>query len=297
MAKTIDTLIEDIDLLFKNGKEISDDNLKIFADNLIALIKDRFKKREDEPSKIRMSRIGLKNLKLWRDYHEPIPRTRVGDLKFLYGDIIEQVILLLAKEAGHSVTEEQATVIVDDVEGHTDCIIDGVVVDVKSTSNFAFKKFMNGTLETNDPFGYIAQLSGYMHAYETDKGAFLAVNKETGQIALTKLHPMDTVHAPTRIKEVKEIISSPTPPSTKCYEPEAYGKSGNKALNKNCSFCGHKFKCWADANGGAGIRQFKYANEIVDLVEVLNTPKVEEIRPSGGNNSSQLEDFTKEGEQ
>ena len=41
-----------------------------------------------------------------------------------------------------------------------DCKIDGVVTDVKSTSTFGFKKFKDGSLAFDDPFGYIAQIKG-----------------------------------------------------------------------------------------------------------------------------------------
>ena len=277
MTKTIDTLLDNIENLFINGKDLDETNLNIFLSNLKEILIDRFKKKEDQKPGLRMSRIGVPNLRLWYDYYEPIPRDRVADFKFLYGDLIEQLMLLLVKEAGHLVEDEQATVVVDGIEGHIDCRIDGYVVDIKSTSNFAFKKFLHGTLDGNDPFGYIAQLSGYMHAYNTDKGAFLAANKETGQRALYKPQAIDMINVPARIKEVKEVVSKAVKPTAKCYPPTPYGKSGNLTLDKNCSYCPHKFKCWMDANNGKGIRQFKYANETVDFVSVVNEPRVEEI--------------------
>ena len=51
-----------------------------------------------------------------------------------------------------------------------DCKIDGEVVDVKSASAMSFKKFKNGTLYEDDPFGYIAQLAGYEHNEGTNNG-------------------------------------------------------------------------------------------------------------------------------
>ena len=45
-----------------------------------------------------------------------------------------------------------------------DCKIDGVVTDVKSVSTFGFKKFKDGSMALDDPFGYVAQIKGYAHS-------------------------------------------------------------------------------------------------------------------------------------
>ena len=36
------------------------------------------------------------------------------------------------------------------VQGHMDCVIDGEVIDIKTASGFAFKKFKDGTLREDD---------------------------------------------------------------------------------------------------------------------------------------------------
>ncbi len=232
-----------------------------------------------------MSKLGTPNRKLWFEFNHELKEEEKSSnsLKFLYGDILEQLVILLAKESGHTVEDEQSEVEIDGIKGHKDCKIDGVTVDIKSASNFAFKKFALGTLYKDDPFGYIAQLSSYMYADNNDKGAFVAINKENGQIAVLNLDSIDAIHPPTRIKEVKEVVASPEPPTKKCYEPEPYGTSGNIVLNKNCSYCLFKDACWKEANNGQGLRRFQYSNGIVDFVEVLNTPRVPEILPNGGN--------------
>ena len=51
-----------------------------------------------------------------------------------------------------------------------DCTIDGEVVDIKTASGFAFKKFKDGTLAEQDAFGYLPQLAGYEEAEGTKKG-------------------------------------------------------------------------------------------------------------------------------
>ena len=62
-------------------------------------------------------------------------------LKFLTGDVMEEVILFLAKASGHEVEGEQDELIIGGVIGHRDGIIDGHLVDTKSASPYSFKKF------------------------------------------------------------------------------------------------------------------------------------------------------------
>ena len=85
-------------------------------------------------------------------------------IKFLYGHLLESVAILLIKLSGHTVTDMQKEVEVDGIKGHMDCKIDGEVVDIKTASNFSFKKFSSGALVDDDPFGYMAQLAGYEEA-------------------------------------------------------------------------------------------------------------------------------------
>ena len=66
-----------------------------------------------------------------------------------------------------------------------------MTIDVKSCSSYAFKKFKEGRLRDDDPFGYISQLSSYVYAGKDDPlvtnkthGAFLAVDKQNGHICL-----------------------------------------------------------------------------------------------------------------
>ena len=115
-------------------------------------------------------------------------------------------MLFFVKMAGHEVTSEQKTIEVEGIKGHMDCVIDGEVVDIKTTSGFAFKKFKEGTLTNDDPFGYISQLAGYEHSEGTSNGGFLALNKETGELALFKPDEFDKPNIVSAIKNVKNGV-------------------------------------------------------------------------------------------
>ncbi len=74
-------------------------------------------------------------------------------MRFLYGHLIEEMVLALTKLSGHSVTDEQKQAEVEGIKGSMDCKIDGVLTDVKSASPYGFKKFKDGSLIDDDPFG------------------------------------------------------------------------------------------------------------------------------------------------
>ena len=79
------------------------------------------------------------------------------------------------------VTDLQKEVSVNGIKGHQDCMIDGVLVDCKSASGRSFEKFSNNKLHTDDPFGYIAQISAYAEGNGVDEAAFLVIDKQHGE--------------------------------------------------------------------------------------------------------------------
>lgn len=283
--KDISTLIADIHNLFsQEGTKVSDENLRIFADNVAAATKKSLEdgRQQKEPS-LRMSKLGTPDRKLWYELNLPFDEEKLRvdptlSIKFLYGHILEELILLLVKEAGHTVEGEQGEVEILGVLGHRDCKIDGVTVDVKSASKFAFQKFKDGTLSQDDPFGYMAQISSYMFADKSDRGGFLVINKETGELTLMMVDSMDTINPEDRINHLRNVVlPKPSPPEEKCYAPQPNGKSGNMELNKNCAWCPFKELCWQDSNGGKGLRKFKYATGVKYLTEVVKQPEVDEL--------------------
>lgn len=226
-----------------------------------------------------MSNIGKGARQLWYDKRygrdEELPPQTV--LKFIYGDIIEHLLLFLARLAGHSVTHLQDEVVLKGIKGHIDADIDGVTVDVKSTSTHAFRKFADGSLAENDAFGYIEQIAGYSKARDTD-GAFLAVDKSSGEVAYLPYSrkELDVFDVEGRIDFLKEALDSEVEPE-RCYDDEEEGASGNRKLGVNCSYCSHKKRCWAESNNGLGLRTFLYSGGPKFLTKVVKEPKVYEV--------------------
>jgi hypothetical protein len=281
LAKTIDTLVDDVNSLFDPtiNHEASEELLDGFCTNLKNLIRSRLQASNRKGGAgIRFSSLGKPDIQVYFDHHpdeqleEPLRAETY--LKFLYGDVIEQLYLYLAKEAGHTVTDEQAEVEVGGVYGHIDAKIDGVVVDLKSASSYGYQKFKDGTVEQDDPFGYVAQLSGYADVLTPGKeAAWWAVDKSSGAHCVTKLKPTVIKHhrPEPRIEHLKQVVESDTPPPL-CYEPVPHGKSGNMKLPTPCSYCKHKYRCHPDA------RLFLYGNGPVYLTTVVRTPDVPEVK-------------------
>ena len=283
--KRIDTVADDIKKLIAdiaNGKPapITEENMNTFLNYIkeSVLAWNTPPKKEKYDGSLRMSILGKPARQLWYDKNSP-KETKEYDasnnLKFLYGHIIEHLILYLAELSGHKVEDRQKKVKVDGVNGHMDAKVDGEVCDVKSASSFSFKKFKNGELLNDDPFGYHAQLSGYEEAEGTKDGGFLVADKSSGDICFYK--PEDLAKPDTRslIKDLNTKLASDTPPE-RCYELKTE-KNGNKILPVGCQFCIHKFECYADVNKGKGLRVFKYSNKNVFMADVVKEPNVEDI--------------------
>lgn len=272
---SINTLAEDIySLLEKGTEEDISAKAKEFGERLSALIIDRLKPKEEKRT-LRMSNVGKPDRMLWYEVNSKIQKEQFNGptyLKFLYGDLIEEIVLFLAEVAGHSVSDRQRQVNVDGIVGHIDAIIDGVLIDVKSTSPHAFKKFKDGTLRNDDPFAYLPQLSGYLDGTGINDGAYVAVDKQNGNITVMTLEDTDRVNVRERIKHIKEVVADKDPP-VRCFSPEPMGKSGNLKLPSGCSYCPFKLECWKDV----GLRKFIYSTGPVWFTHVEEEPKVIEV--------------------
>ena len=263
-TKTIDTLVDDIYNLVDTGKKKPDQEA-LFA--LGSTIMDAVKRQlwmatSDAPGRLRMSNIGKPcSRQLWYDINGDdkaegfSPQTR---LKFMIGDIVEAFIIYLAKEAGHSVTEQQAEIEMDGIKGHIDCVIDDELVDIKSASSFAMKKFKNGTLPDDDPFGYIIQGHLYGEATGLPFGGWIVINKSSGEVTVVEAPDWQTDDRKEYMADAKERIKVLTDESLEFKVPfkdvfEVYKqdgqevRTGNKLLPRPCNMCGYKAHCWKDA--------------------------------------------------
>jgi len=284
LTKTIDTLVDDIYALFSNSNlEFDPERVSNFGQRLSQHISNRVSETSKQPS-LRLSNIGTEcTRKLWYSINKPDtaePLSKQTRFKFLFGDILEELLLFLAEEAGHSVEGRQTPLTINGVKGHRDAIIDGRLVDVKSASTMSFRKFETNGLRGNDPFNYLDQLGSYLVASvddpclkEKDVGSFLVVDKTLGNICLDT-YPKPDIDYHKKIDELREMLAKPEPPPQR-YLPVPDGKSGNMKLGTQCSYCAFKHECFAN------LRTFLYSSGPVFLTHVERLPKVTEVDKDG----------------
>jgi hypothetical protein len=280
--KKIDSLVGDIYAILDEGTdhEPNEENLTWIADALKELLRSRLSSRERKAEALWFSSLGKPDRQLWYGKHKPEMAERMAPhtyMKFLYGDLLELLLLFLAKEAGHKVERLQERVEVEGVTGRIDAVIDDVTVDAKSASSYAFTKFKNGTFLTDDPFGYIGQISGYRKAIGTERAGFLVADKVHGHLHFAEVSP-ETLTANTpepRIAHLRDVLQSESEPD-KCYEDKPEGKSGNRILATSCSYCKFKDYCWRDANDGEGLKTYIYSSGPKFFTKVAKEPRVQQ---------------------
>jgi hypothetical protein len=280
--KKIDTLVEDIQSVIYGQGGWNGTIGSMLGNNIALTANKRFSKPQEPRGYLSLSSIGTPcKRKLWYKVNKPElgePLNASLLLRFFYGDMIEELILSMVVASGHSMEGSQDRLNVHGIRGHRDCVIDGMTVDVKSCSPFAFKKFKDGTLRENDAFGYISQLSSYVYAGKddplvTDKthGAFLAIDKVSGEICLD-VHDF-TEDLKTKEEEMlaaKELVAGDIP-NERVQPVPASKASPNTKLDKSCQFCEYKKVCWPK------LRMFQYSYGIEYLVHVEKEPKVQEV--------------------
>lgn len=299
MTKTIHTLDKDIaDLLASVAKGktrlVDPELLAKFGINVAKKLqrsltaKAAFKR---DPHTIYASELGSRCFRqiYYRVNHPELaePISPHMQIKFFYGDIIEELVLTLAKEAGHRVESEQLTVELDapitlpagaglltipiKVRGRIDAIIDGVVVDVKSVSPRGFEEFEMG--DGGKKFGYGSQLQVYSEALGIREKGFLVADKQNGHVKY--FEDRNDYKVLDKAVVVGAVLTGPMPTSRMFTKP--YGTSGNQALCVECQYCPFKKDCWKDSNGGKGLRAFDYSGKPVFMTEVKKEPKVKEL--------------------
>lgn len=282
----IKKLEEDIKSTLAKGHVLSHEVLAKFGSNIAVKLDRQLTrlKEKREPNVIRASEIGMLDTcarKFWYSFHMDEAKEELAGetvMKFLYGDIIEETVITLAKAAGHKVEREQDTISFKlghyEVRGHIDAIIDGVLIDVKSTTSYGMRDFEAG--KGGDKFGYRAQLNVYSVGTGIKEKGWVAVDKQLGNIRyFPETKPYDVYKL---FDKAQETLSIPTPVGKLTRLKAVPEPNGNMSLGTECRYCQFKQECWKDANSGVGLRSFKYADGVKHLVHISSLPKVPEIK-------------------
>lgn len=257
-------LVQDIYNYLESYPEISPEAAEELAQAIKTVVVSKLQHFR-KPS-LSMSSIGKAPRRIFMDLHNVTKPNGAARLKFLYGDIIEALVLWLCKQSGHSVTDQQKSVEYDGITGSIDALIDGVLCDVKSCSTQSFKKFKDAKLPTQDSFGYLPQISGYRTCLGQDKCFFLAVDKVTGEIATYYPDPEFDLPNIDRVIAVAKKAATEMPKEP-CEPPKPFGKSGNEVVANCCKHCPHLLKCFPD------VKEYKYSTGSEYFTKIVKEPQ------------------------
>jgi hypothetical protein len=277
LTKSIKTLIDDIYSLIRSKHEgwFDDELARSFSNEVTTRLAGQLGAGPRTAS-LRLSKMGPSCQKaLWASVNCPEVAEALppwAEVKYSFGHIIEALAISLARAAGHQVDGEQDELKLDGIVGHRDCVIDGCVVDVKSSSSIAFQKFKGGDFSKSDNFGYLDQLDGYVLASVDDplvkvkdRGYLLAVDKQLGHMCLYE-HEVTDERAralKARIAEYKHIVAQPVPPACTCGTEE---QAGNTRLDLRASYSPYKHFCFPY------LRTFLYSGGPVYFTNVTRRP-------------------------
>ena len=192
--------------------------------------------------------------------------------RFLFGDLVESVAVLILEQAGVDIVAKQKAVKlnIDGVEitGTLDLIIrdelgQEKVWDIKSASDWAFKYKYTGyggydKIKEDDPFGYVMQGHLYGEATGLPFGGWIVVNKSRGEIVMVEAPDWQDEDRREYMKDAERRVKRLLDPDPNFVKPfksefETYKvkgeviRTGNKTLPKICSMCGYRSHCWANS--------------------------------------------------
>jgi hypothetical protein len=232
-----------------------------FAANVKAAVTRRFSEPNKNEFTLRASNVGRPTCQLQMEASgvKGEPAVYSDIMRNTFGDLIEQLAILVMKAAKVDIRSVQGPVTLNigdiNLKGTYDIDVAGKIYDIKSCSKYAFNHkfgprggFM--AIKNSDDFGYVAQ--GYLYAEAEKKqfGGWIAINKETGEWAVTEAPDDAGPYKSEALEKADKAIRTirEKKPFQRCFDDEQElfrGKpTGNTVLGATCSFCPYKTTCW-----------------------------------------------------
>lgn len=241
--------------------KIPEELLVRFSEETTTAIKKHFEREDKKPKDftLYMGNVGRPSCILQME--KKWGRGSNDNHRFLYGNIVESIVLFLIRASGIKILSEQESVklkVADKViSGRLDIILDlgngPEVYDIKSASDYSFKSKLTSTFESfvkEDVFGYTIQLLAYAKAKGIHAGGLIFCNKNNGE-----LHVLEFPKDQKELKEwaVKTIernlntVNNDKPFKRSFTDlPEIFNKkeTGSRILPYVCTQCDYNMKCW-----------------------------------------------------
>jgi hypothetical protein len=244
--------------------DMPDELIEEFGELAKNILRKRFKEPRSDKFTIRLSNVGKPLCQLQQEASGAKGSTPGYDdtFKFMLGDMTEALAVIIMKAAGVNIEATNQSVKLaiggTKISGTYDVKIDGKIYDIKSASKYAFKyKFGDrgsfSSIQKDDAFGYVAQGFGYAEADGSKFGGWIAINKETGEWAVTEVPEYDKDARLTALSlidtNIRAIKSNKA--FAKCFEDEEefFRKkpTGNRTLGVTCEWCAFRSLCWPEA--------------------------------------------------
>ena len=137
-----------LDRATKEGIDLDPELLENFKNDCGNALVKQLSRGRGEYS-LRMSGLGRPMCQQWHDKNGSPKEIQYNSImRFLFGDIIEAIAMVVLKSSGVNVESEQEKVKlgldVCELSGTLDVVIDGKVWDIKSASPYAFSKKFGG---------------------------------------------------------------------------------------------------------------------------------------------------------
>ena len=288
-----------LDKVSTSPVEISEDLLNEFGEACKSALRKQFSEKRQDKFEPRMSNIGrpLCQLQMEAKGIKGDGQPYNNKMRNTFGDLIEALAIFVLKSAGVKIDSEQKQVEYkfdkENISGRLDVEIDNKVWDIKSASPYSFEhKFgeKGGFSEVvnNDSFGYASQ--GFLYAESEKKpfGGWIAINKSTGEWAVCETPQIQDEYKDRFIKQATDNYKAlkDKVPFKKCFddvEETFRGKpTGNRVLDRVCSFCPYKVPCWGNNLKHLPQQQSKGKNPKWVWYTQVNNPKQEDSQGDSG---------------
>ena len=201
----------------RGESKISPELVKEFQELCGKALDRQFNQKRDD-WRLRMSEVGkplcqqkLKKKGVKQEYEYN------AVMRFIIGDLIEALAIVIMKAAGIKIQESQKKVSMKianiDLQGTYDVKIEDKIYDIKTASPYAFdSKFGEWggytKIKDDDTFGYVAQGFSYAHADNCDFGGWIAINKSTGEWAICEVPEQQEHEKLQALRQIKSNIES-----------------------------------------------------------------------------------------
>ena len=239
----------------KGKSTMSPETIQQIGKDIMDALARQFGEKEPRDFKLRMSNVGRPTCQLWFEKNKPEGLLTEAGVKYGNSDNV-------------TLTLSDGT----EINGTYDLIIDEAVDDVKSASDWSYRNKFDSydSLSSGDGFGYIGQLAGYAKATGKRAGGWWVVNKANGKFKYIPATGIDIDKEVAHIEETAKKVEANE--FERCFEPEDeyfYKKpTGNKILNKNCTFCDFRKACWPNLIEAPQVKSKAKFPKLVQYVEL-----------------------------